>query len=93
MSATEDLFGDVEADEHADWSTGTIAPENIDFSKYDLLFFAFATPNQSNGLNWDDGSQSTLKRLVSAAHGAGTKVSSSFEAHILSLNCYRSSCQ
>ena len=44
MSATEDLFGDVEADEHADWSTGTIAPENIDFSKYDLLFFAFATP-------------------------------------------------
>ncbi|KAL1674520.1 glycoside hydrolase superfamily [Schizophyllum commune] len=59
---------------YPDWSTGTIAPENIDFSKYDLLFFAFATPNQSNGLNWDDGSQSTLKRLVSAAHGAGTKV-------------------
>ncbi|KAL1749252.1 glycoside hydrolase family 18 protein [Schizophyllum fasciatum] len=59
---------------YPDWSTGTIAPENIDFSKYDLLFFAFATPNQNNGLNWDDGSQNTLTRLVKAAHNAGTKV-------------------
>lgn len=59
---------------YPDWSTGTIAPENIDFSKYDLLFFAFATPNESNGLNWDSGSKNTLSRLVSAAHAAGTKV-------------------
>ncbi len=47
-------------------------PEGIDYSKFDILFFAFATPNSSSTLAWDSGSQSTLQRLVSSAHSAGT---------------------
>ena len=41
-----------------------------------LACAAFATPNSSSGISWDDGSTSTLKTLVSAAHnsGKGTKV-------------------
>ncbi|KZT70282.1 glycoside hydrolase family 18 protein [Daedalea quercina L-15889] len=61
---------------YPDWATGTIAPQNIDFSKFDILLFAFATPNSSNGLNWDSGATSTLQTLVSSAHNSGydTKV-------------------
>ncbi|KII91199.1 glycoside hydrolase family 18 protein [Plicaturopsis crispa FD-325 SS-3] len=60
---------------YPDWATSpTVA--NIDYSKFDLILFAFATPNSSSGLNWDSGATSTLKSLVSAAHGSshGTKV-------------------
>ncbi|KIY68919.1 glycoside hydrolase family 18 protein [Cylindrobasidium torrendii FP15055 ss-10] len=66
----------IAASYYPDWATGTLAPENIDFSKYDILFFAFAMPNQSSGLDWDSGGQDVLNRLVSSARnsGQGTKV-------------------
>lgn len=32
---------------------------------------AFATPNSSNGLDWDSGATSTLQTLVSSAHNSG----------------------
>lgn len=37
---------------------------------------AFAIPNGTAGINWDDGSQDTLKNLVSSARksGHGTKI-------------------
>lgn len=37
---------------------------------------AFATPNSSSGIAWDDGSQSILQRLIKSARnsGHGTKV-------------------
>lgn len=37
---------------------------------------AFATPNSSSGIDWDDGSTSILKRLVKSAgdSGKGTKI-------------------
>ncbi|TFK94886.1 glycoside hydrolase family 18 protein [Polyporus arcularius HHB13444] len=61
---------------YPDWSSGTNPPNQLDFSKFDILYFAFATPNSSSGISWDSGSTSTLKTLVSSAHnsGHGTKV-------------------
>ncbi|KAM5542384.1 hypothetical protein V8D89_003843 [Ganoderma adspersum] len=61
---------------YPDWASDSNPPASLDFSKFDILLFAFATPNSSSGISWDDGSTSTLKTLVSAAHnsGQGTKV-------------------
>ncbi|KAF8628575.1 hypothetical protein AX17_005971 [Amanita inopinata Kibby_2008] len=53
------------------WSVDDHSPESLDFSKFDILFFAFATPNSSNCLDWDEGSVEALKRLVSCARGSG----------------------
>jgi len=67
----------IAAGYYPDWATGTIAPQNVDFSKFDILICpAFATPNSSNGLDWDSGATSTLQTLVSSAHNSGydTKV-------------------
>jgi chitinase len=40
------------------------------------LTLAFVTPSGTADINWDDGSQDTLKKLVSSAHksGHGTKI-------------------
>ncbi|EJD51005.1 glycoside hydrolase [Auricularia subglabra TFB-10046 SS5] len=62
---------------YPDWAEGTIAPENVLFGKFDIIFFAFATPNSSSTLSWDSsGSTALLRRLVSAANssGKGTRV-------------------
>lgn len=61
---------------YPDWSAGNFPPENLDYSKFDILFFAFAVPNSASGLNWDSGSQAILTRLVTSAHnsGMGTKI-------------------
>lgn len=61
---------------YPDWAVDTNPPENIDYSKFDLLYFAFATPSSSAGLAWDDGGQAILQRLVTSAKnsGHGTKV-------------------
>ncbi|KIJ51369.1 glycoside hydrolase family 18 protein [Sphaerobolus stellatus SS14] len=66
----------VAAAYYPDWSVYSVPPESIDFSKFDLLYFAFVVPNSSCGLSWDGGSQSTLQRLVTSAKnsGYGTKV-------------------
>ncbi|RDB17716.1 Oviduct-specific glycoprotein [Hypsizygus marmoreus] len=61
---------------YVDWAAGSFPPEKLDFSKFDILFFAFATPSSSSGINFGSGSQAILKRLATAAHnsGKGTKV-------------------
>ncbi|KAI0658625.1 glycoside hydrolase family 18 protein [Cubamyces menziesii] len=61
---------------YPDWSSGQIPPSSLDFSKFDIILFAFATPNSSSTISFDSGSTSTLKTLVSSAHnsGHGTKV-------------------
>ncbi|THH29871.1 hypothetical protein EUX98_g4306 [Antrodiella citrinella] len=61
---------------YPDWSVDTNPPEQLDFSKFDVLLFAFATANSSNGLSWDDGATSILQRLVTSARnsGHGTKI-------------------
>ncbi|KAF7362246.1 Glycoside hydrolase family 18 protein [Mycena venus] len=66
----------VAAAYYPDWSADSFPPESLDYSKFDILNFAFAVPNSSNTLTWDDGSQAILKRLVSSAKssGQGTKI-------------------
>ncbi|KAJ7099549.1 glycoside hydrolase family 18 protein [Mycena belliarum] len=61
---------------YPDWSADSFPPESLDYSKFDMLLFAFATPNSSNTLSWDSGSQSILQRLVASAKssGKGTKI-------------------
>ncbi|GBE80217.1 glycoside hydrolase family 18 protein [Sparassis crispa] len=61
---------------YPDWASATNPPQGVDFSKFDVLLFAFATPNSSSTISYDSGSTSTLETLVSSAHnsGYGTKV-------------------
>ncbi|KAG2005561.1 endochitinase, variant 2 [Coprinopsis cinerea AmutBmut pab1-1] len=58
------------------WSAGTHPPEKLDFSKFDILFYAFVMPNSSSGITWDGGDKDILRRLVAAARksGYGTKI-------------------
>ncbi|KAF7351122.1 Glycoside hydrolase family 18 protein [Mycena sanguinolenta] len=67
----------------ADWSVDSFPPESLDYSRFDILNFAFAVPNSSSTLTWDDGSQDSLQRLVSSARssGQGTKI-------VLSVGAY-----
>ncbi|PFH50382.1 glycoside hydrolase family 18 protein [Amanita thiersii Skay4041] len=61
----------IVASYYPSWCSDERPPETIDFSKFDILFFAFATPNSSLSLDWDDGGKNLLKRLVSCARGSG----------------------
>ncbi|KIO30248.1 glycoside hydrolase family 18 protein [Tulasnella calospora MUT 4182] len=58
---------------YPDWTTMT--PEKIDFDRFDWIDFAFAVPNSKfvPAFTGDD-SEDLLRRLVTAAHGAGKKV-------------------
>ncbi|KAF5347319.1 hypothetical protein D9756_009917 [Leucocoprinus leucothites] len=49
------------------WAVDTLEPEKIAFSKYDVIFFAFITPNGVAGIDWDNDSKDVLRRLVAAA--------------------------
>lgn len=58
-----------------DWTASALPPEKIDFSKFDIINYAFALPTQDQNLNFPvDNSGGLLKRLVSAAHAADSKV-------------------
>ncbi|KAF9255039.1 hypothetical protein L218DRAFT_1009002 [Marasmius fiardii PR-910] len=60
--------GPIAAGYYPDWVSGDSPPENVDFSKFDILFFAFAVPDESGGLTL---SSDNLQRLVSSAHNSG----------------------
>ncbi|KAF7428523.1 hypothetical protein PC9H_007747 [Pleurotus ostreatus] len=61
---------------YTSWSAWSNPPSKIDFSKFDVLFYAFVVPNSSSTISWDSGSQDTLRTLVSSARksGKGTKI-------------------
>lgn len=61
---------------YPDWVGDTFPPEKIDMSRFDWIDFAFAVPNSSFALTWDEPKRGPdlLKRLVTAAHARGTKV-------------------
>ncbi|KAF9027393.1 glycoside hydrolase, partial [Hymenopellis radicata] len=56
---------------YPDWAASTHPPASLDFSKFDILFFAFVTPNSSASISWHTGSEATLQTLVSAARNSG----------------------
>ena len=61
---------------YPDWASYSLPPEKIEFGRFDWIDFAFALPDQSFALTWDDpvNAPALLHRLVSAAHQAGTHV-------------------
>jgi chitinase len=66
----------IAASYYPDWVSTTVPPEGLDFSKFDIIYFAFATPSSSSTVSLTSASQSILTRLVTAAHasGYGTKI-------------------
>ncbi|EED79284.1 hypothetical protein POSPLDRAFT_93624 [Postia placenta Mad-698-R] len=78
----------VAAAYYPDWASDTNAPSDLDFSKFDILLFAFATPNSDSGITYDSGSTSTLQTLVSSAYnsGHGTKVVLSIDMRLVHIN-------
>lgn len=60
---------------YPDWSVWTFPPSNLDFSRLDVVDFAFAIVNAQYGLEFTQyNSEDTLNWLVSVAHAAGKKV-------------------
>lgn len=58
---------------YPDWAP--MDPSKIDFKFFDWIDFAFAVPTADFDLTWDDPkAPGMLRKLVSAAHGKGTKV-------------------
>ncbi|KIJ70078.1 glycoside hydrolase family 18 protein [Hydnomerulius pinastri MD-312] len=56
----------------ADWAP----PTSIDYSKFDMVIFAFALPDENGDLAWDtDTAPSMLQQVVPAAHAQSKKVS------------------
>lgn len=61
---------------YPDWSVWTFPVSQIDWSKLDLVEFAFAIPNSNYDLEFTQyNSLDTLSELVAAGHAAGKKVS------------------
>lgn len=61
---------------YPDWAPSSFPPSKIDFDRVDLVDFAFAMPDKTFNLTWDDGDStpSLLRELVTAAHSKGKKV-------------------
>jgi chitinase len=60
---------------YADWTASQLPPENVDWSVYDVMNYAFAEPNADGTLTFSAwNSADILTRLVSSAHGAGKRV-------------------
>ena len=61
---------------YPDWAANSLAPEDIDFTRFDWIDFAFGLPDQYFALTWDDPqvAPALLSRLVQAAHTAGKNV-------------------
>ena len=61
---------------YPDWASYSLPPEKIDFARFDWIDFAFALPDQSFALTWDDpvNAPVLLQRLATSAHDAGKHV-------------------
>ena len=61
---------------YPDWAGDDFPPEKIDFSRFDWIDFAFAIPDETFNLTWDDpvDGPDLLRRLVSLAHAQGKKI-------------------
>ncbi|KAH7105665.1 glycoside hydrolase superfamily [Auriculariales sp. MPI-PUGE-AT-0066] len=54
---------------YPDWGASDLAPESVDFDRFDWIDFAFAIPNTDFGLDFGgEASKGLLRRLVVAAH-------------------------
>lgn len=59
----------------ADWSAPQTPPEDVDWTRFDVVDFAFAEPNSAGELIFtQSNSEDLLHRLVKSAHAAGKRV-------------------
>ena len=78
---------------YPDWASYSLPPEKIEFTRFDWIDFAFALPDQSFALAWDDpvNAPALLQRLVASAHDAGKYVKLSiggWTGSQLSITCF-----
>ncbi|KAK4687144.1 chitinase, partial [Tremellales sp. Uapishka_1] len=60
---------------YPDWSGWYLTPEDVDWSKFDIMDFAFALPTADYDLEFtQDDSSDLLTRLVKTGHAAGKRV-------------------
>jgi chitinase len=60
---------------YPDWASWHLSPESVDWSKYDVIDFAFALPTAEGGLRFtQDDSSDLLRRLVQTGHAARKRV-------------------
>ncbi|KAF9268097.1 glycoside hydrolase family 18 protein [Marasmius fiardii PR-910] len=62
---------------YSGWLSVVLPPENIDYSKFDIIYYAFVVPDDKYNLGFADDSPDVLKRLVECAHKHNTKVKAS----------------
>ncbi|KAF8814370.1 glycoside hydrolase [Phlegmacium glaucopus] len=67
----EDNNKPIAASYYPAWTADVVPPKKIDFSKFDIMFFAFVTPNENAGIDWDTGSENALELLVMNARQSG----------------------
>ncbi|KAF9515875.1 glycoside hydrolase family 18 protein [Hydnum rufescens UP504] len=73
------LTNPVVATYYPDWAFESMAPEQVDFARFDWVDFAFAVPTSSFDLEWtQDNSAALLNRLVNLAHVANKRVKLSY---------------
>ncbi|RSH80958.1 uncharacterized protein EHS24_008387 [Apiotrichum porosum] len=74
-SSSASTDGMIMAGYYADWMSDSLTPEDIDWTKFDVVDYAFAEPTSSGGLTFDVSDEgSLLTRLATLAHAAGKKV-------------------
>lgn len=67
--------GTVVATYYADWAASQLAPEAVDWSRFNWVDFAFAIPNEYFELVFtQSNSEDLLRRLVAGAHAQGRYV-------------------
>ncbi|KAH9442263.1 hypothetical protein Pst134EB_028516 [Puccinia striiformis f. sp. tritici] len=75
LSAPSPFRGPITASYFPDWSLDILKPEQIQYRKFDIIYFAFGIPNDNYGVDFTQSdSLDTLDKLVSFAHGNGTRV-------------------
>lgn len=56
------------------WVSSELPPESIDWTKYDIMCYAFAVPGSDASLTIESWDASLLKRMVTSAHAKNKKV-------------------
>ncbi|CAO1619336.1 unnamed protein product [Parajaminaea phylloscopi] len=56
------------------WTASQLPPEKIDWTKYDIMCYAFAEPGTDATVSIPSWDASLLKRMVTSAHAGNTKI-------------------
>ncbi|WWC72077.1 uncharacterized protein I206_106037 [Kwoniella pini CBS 10737] len=74
-SGLDPIGSTIMAAYYPDWASSHLSPEQVDWSRFDVVDFAFALPTSDNNLEFtQDDSEDLLKRLVTAGHSNGKRV-------------------